>query len=275
MAELITTIRAGHVQVLYAYALDRLARDTEYALTLWNACQDQNVPIVVSDRRFDTSDSADQTYYTFLMDQTRAEGVRITKRKQDTNVAIRAHVETCQLPGRPHRGPCRDQMVPCEGHCSWAHSVGGIRGFGKDGSRPDENPAVVVQAFREAGSYLGAAKRLNDARVPTRRGGLWTTRSVMLVVEREAPELAPAHVPHRGVSEARVRAFSGLLVCHCGAVMTAHTRPGRPRADGSTGPSGTRNRVLHTYWRSVQLGPDLRPVAADWKLPTEYLKPLA
>lgn len=36
-------------------------------------------------------------------------------------------------------------------------------------------------------------------------------------------------------------------------------------------PDAAINRVLTTYWRSVQLGADMRPLAADWKIPAEYL----
>jgi hypothetical protein len=31
------------------------------------------------------------------------------------------------------------------------------------------------------------------------------------------------------------------------------------------------NKVLRTYWLKVELGSDLRPVRAEWRLPAEYL----
>jgi hypothetical protein len=31
------------------------------------------------------------------------------------------------------------------------------------------------------------------------------------------------------------------------------------------------NQVLRTYWSAVELGDDLRPIRADWRLPEEYV----
>lgn len=38
-------------------------------------------------------------------------------------------------------------------------------------------------------------------------------------------------------------------------------------------PSEAINRVLRAYWHHVELGPDFRPVRAEWRLPAEYVTP--
>lgn len=109
------------------------------------------------------------------------------------------------------------------------------------GQRPGEDLGAVLAAYREAGSYNGAATLLNDRDVPawrrTRspgtidetRAGRWTGTSVRLVVQREAPELAPEH-PRRGVAGKGGVSFvlGGLLTCSCGRRMTGyHHKSGR------------------------------------------------
>lgn len=208
MAELIEAIRAGSVSALYAYSLDRLARDTEYALTLWNACADQGVPIIVDGSRFDTSDSADRMRYVITGEMSAGELDRITKRNRD--IKARARIT--------------------------GTSLGGKLAYGSDPKHPDEHPALVVAAYRKVGSFLGAARSLTAAGVPTRHGRPWTVRSVAVLVRREAPDLAPAQWARKGVSASHTRLFSALLTCYCGSTLTSMPRPGRRRRDGTLGP---------------------------------------
>lgn len=208
MVELIEAIRAGSVSALFAYSLDRLARDTEYALTLWNACADQGVPIIVDGSRFDTSDSADRMRYVITGEMSAGELDRITKRNRD--IKARARIT--------------------------GTSLGGKLVYGSDPKHPGENPALVVAAYRKAGSFLGAARALNAVSVPTRHGGVWTVRSVAVLVRREAPDLAPVQWARRGVSASHTRLFSALLTCRCGSTLTSMPRPGRKRLDGTVGP---------------------------------------
>ncbi len=209
MAELIAAVRAGSVSALYAYSLDRLARDTEYGLTLWNACADQGVPIIVDGGRFVTSDPADRMRYVITMEMSTGELDRITKRNLD--IKARARIN--------------------------GTSLGGKLVYGSDPRHPGEDPAVVVDAWSEAGSFLGAARLLTARGVPTRHGGKWTARSVAVLVRREAPEQAPLALARKGVSAKRTRLFSNLLACGgCGSILTSMPRPGRKRIDGSIGP---------------------------------------
>jgi hypothetical protein len=92
--------------------------------------------------------------------------------------------------------------------------------------------ARVLEAYKAAGSLLGAARALNDAGVPcprpdlTKGGSGWHAATVRRVIRREAPELLPpTREPwRRGVPGERrdgaPRILTGLLRCHCGSVMT-------------------------------------------------------
>jgi hypothetical protein len=93
----------------------------------------------------------------------------------------------------------------------------------------------VLDAYRKAGTYLGAAKALTAAGEPTPFGrrlrvdgepygggrfasSVWRAPAVRRIVLREAPELAPTI---KGVSRKhRPRLLMKLLRCHCGQTMT-------------------------------------------------------
>jgi DNA invertase Pin-like site-specific DNA recombinase len=90
------------------------------------------------------------------------------------------------------------------------------------GTAPGEDPSVIVEAFRAAGSYNGAALALNAASVPTMLGRKWSPTSVRLVVKREAAHLVPAH-PRRGARTAASVPLNGLLRCACKATLTGTT----------------------------------------------------
>ena len=171
------------------------------------------------------------------------------------------------------------------------------------GAKGAEDPAVVVDAFRAAGSYSGAAKLLNAVGMPSSLGRGWSGTAVRLVVTREEPAAAPRS-PRRGARSRGAFPLSGLLRCHCGATLTggtmhggrhtryhchrsaadpAHARPGSVAASflepfvrsavDARAPSGVDwslpaaevNRVLREQIEYVQLGPDLRPTSVHWR----------
>jgi hypothetical protein len=95
------------------------------------------------------------------------------------------------------------------------------------GERVGQDPAEVLDAYREAGSYNGAATLLNDRGVRSALGSKWTGTSVRLVVMREAPQLAPRH-PRRGVGGHVSFRLARLLTCSCGRTLTGyHHKAGR------------------------------------------------
>jgi hypothetical protein len=106
----------------------------------------------------------------------------------------------------------------------------------------NERPKTVIAAFREAGSYFGAARLLNERGVPTRSGRRWYPRTVQRIVNDNDPTTVPMG-QRRGVRAFGSRLFSGLLRCHCGATMgqtTSHWSPKYRCSAGASDPAHPR-----------------------------------
>ena len=226
MADLIVAIRAGEISTIYVYTTDRLARDVEYGMTLWNACKDAGTIIRPGSQRFDPREPGYLTLWSVLLSQAEEDLDRITKKNIDTQDFGRDHAATCTLPGRPHIGRCHLTGCTDTSHCKYRHKLGRPT-YGTDPGRPHESIPAVVAAFREAGSFLGACKLLNSRHVPTRLGRKegWNVRTVSSIVRRAM--IAP---PSRGIGVRAgrcTRLFSGLLRCpSCGSAMSSMPRPG-------------------------------------------------
>jgi Resolvase, N terminal domain len=285
MAAILAAIRAGEITAVYAYAVDRLARDDAYGLTIRDACEDAGVLVHTKlDGSFDMSDERDRDYWGRKVTDAAVGGRRYTRVNQDTKEEARRHIwgdpATGRLPcpklGRTHKHDCDHRCIPGE-HCAYAHTLGGKPVYGHDPDRPAEDAAVVVAAYREAKSYLGAVRKLNDAGVPTRHGKPWTVRSVVVLVRREAPEVARVHFAHKGVSASRTHIFSRLLTCHCGAILSSLPRQGRPRVDGTTTERPSVAYYCDAGKRDIHHGPPfvvaeskiiawMEPLASEWDL---------
>lgn len=197
--QLLEDVEAGRVSALYAYSTDRLARSVEWAAKLLNYCRRARVPIVTSEGRFDPDNHmTDQLFYFQAMQN---EGYsRQASQKRRATVAIQK-------------------------------ARGDVLGQKPYGMLPGENAQVVVDAFREAGSYHGAVRLLIERGVLSRRGHLgqtWQASTVRRILQREAPELVPVR-PAMGSRTVATQRFSRLLVCpHDGAILTT-----MPRRDAS------------------------------------------
>ncbi len=237
MAELIDAIRAGEVSRVYCHTTDRLARDVEYGMALWNACKDAGTILRPGSQTFDPQEPGYLTLWTVLLAQAEEDLDRMTRKNHDQIDYGRDHALTCPLPGRPHLGRCH--LVGCtdKTHCSLSHE----RGRKPYGTMPEEDAAAVVTAFLEAGSLNGAARILNDRGVPTKTpGGRWSARTIKAVVERTTPGTVP-YGGRRGARTVARRALAGLLHCGgtvaggatCGHVLTSKPRPAATRRDGT------------------------------------------
>jgi hypothetical protein len=94
------------------------------------------------------------------------------------------------------------------------------------GSKPNEDVAAVVEAFRAAGSYDGAARRLNVQGVPCRvRGAVWSGSVVRDIVKRAAPEEVMPTSSRTTAPAGRGRfRLSQLVACStCGHLLTGST----------------------------------------------------
>jgi DNA invertase Pin-like site-specific DNA recombinase len=189
-------IEAGRVSHVYAYAPDRLARSVEWAARLVNVCRRAGVPITTTAGTVAPDDPAARAMFNMLavMNETALDEME--------------HKARSSIDVRRNRGDTIGQRP-----------YGEVR-TRKDGVvvGADEDAAVVLDAFREAGSYFGAARILNDRKVPTRNGAKWYPRTVQRIVNRYDRHTVPLGV-RRGVRTLGSRMLSGLLWCHCGARM--------------------------------------------------------
>lgn len=183
---LLEMIEAGEVAALYSYSLSRLSRSLADFAKLVDICRTHSVPMrLAADRHLDFDSASGRAMINVLASFAQMEAELAQERARDTVVVRRA------------RG---DQIGPPF-----------------YGAKEGEDVSVVVAAFREAGSVLGAARLLNRQGVPTRRGGMWSTTSVHQILRRVDA------VPQRsgqGVKAAAPFIFYRLLHCHCGRSLT-------------------------------------------------------
>ena len=213
MAAMIEDIRAGKVSRVYCHTADRLARDVEYGMTLWNACADAGTIIRPGALTFDPREPGYLTHWGVLLSQAQEDLERITRKNVDTVGWLGDHAAACKLPPRPHKGRCH--LIGCTDttHCRYAHRSG----HSTYGMEPGEDTAAIVAAYRKTGTMMGAARILNDAKVPTRTGGPWSGTSVRQNLLRLGT------IPRSTRPGAKSRApfiLYGLLRCHCGHVLT-------------------------------------------------------
>jgi DNA invertase Pin-like site-specific DNA recombinase len=204
--ELIAAVERGEVSTLYAFALDRLARSVQWSARLLDACEDAGVIVMTGEGRFDPADDRDRQMFHFYAMQNEG-ALRGMKRKAQASVGVRRT-----------RGDIIGQRP-----------YGEVRTL-RDGRvvGADEDAALIVATFREAGSYFGAARLLNDRKVPARSGGQWYPRTVQRIVNREDRRTVP--IGHRrGVRSFGSRLFSGLLLCPCAYVMVQTTSNAAPK----------------------------------------------
>ncbi len=222
--ELMASVERGEVSAIYAFALDRLARSVQWSARLLDACEDAGTVIITGEGRFDPKDDRDRQMLHFYAMQNEG-ALRAMKRKAEASVKTRER-RGDKIGQRPY-GELRTR---------------------KDGTvaGADEDAALIVATFREAGSYFAAARLLNDRKVATRSGRPWYPRTVQRIVNRQDSATIPlGH--RRGVRSLGSRPLSGLLICHCGAVMgqtTSHWSPKYRCPNGVSNPDHERPYMI-------------------------------
>jgi DNA invertase Pin-like site-specific DNA recombinase len=195
-AQLRRMLDAGEVSAIYTWSLSRLARSLTELNDLAHACADKGVPINCADGTSpDVSTSSGRLILSLLgaIHQYQAEW---TQEAAANSLAVR-------------------------------RANGGVVGSTPYGAKDGEDPAILVEYFKAAGSFHQAAIALNAAGIMTRRGNRWTATTLGRILRR--PDIGAAqNQPIRGVRAGReTRMFSKLLRCHCGAFpMTS--MPNRP-----------------------------------------------
>ena len=209
--ELLAAIEAGDVSALYAYSTDRLARSVEWSARLLNACRRAGVPIVTREGRIEPGDAAAALLFNVLacVNENALSGMEAKARAS----IGRRRARNLEAGRAPNAGMGRKAYGP-------------------------ETTAAVLAAFDEAGSFLGAAKALTAAGVPSYLGGKpnpranggtygWNVLTVSRIVRRNRPGMPK--VGRQGAAPRARRLLSGLLVCGapgCGQILSSMPRPG-------------------------------------------------
>lgn len=191
--ELLSAVEGGEATAVYAYSLSRFARSVAQLADFFELCDGRKVPVRVERDHIDTATATGKLVSNVLASLAQFESDVASERVKDAFAAKRGRDPEWLGPGnRPY------------------------------GDQPGEDVVAVVEAFRQAGSFVGAAKLLRDKGTPTRKArGMWHPTTVRDIVRRVAPdELLPGTT--RGAAAGR-REFrlAGLLECGvCGRRLT-------------------------------------------------------
>jgi hypothetical protein len=180
-------VEADQVSALYAYSLSRLSRSISDFANLAELCIEHKVPMrLAADQNLDFTSASGRFVINVLVSIAQMERELASERSKDTVAVRRARGDRI---GHPFYG-------------------------GKDG----EDVAAVMEAYRDAGSVIGAGRLLNDRGVPTRQGRPWSTTPVREILQRHN---ALPHRKRRGAKNAAPFMLFHLVKCHCGRLMSA------------------------------------------------------
>lgn len=202
---LLADMEAGRVSAVYAFDVDRLYRDPRDLIRLQDAAQRHRVRIVTTSGELAIGDGDDPAAEAFAFIGSVFGAMELKKIKKRNRAARDARLARGDALGRAPYGYRKARDAE--------NRVVNVL----DPSQPLE---PVLEAFREAGSFSGAARLLNDRAVKAPRGRSWSSNVVAKVIRRETPgELVGRRVEPR----VRVRGsftLSRLLRCSCGQIMT-------------------------------------------------------
>jgi DNA invertase Pin-like site-specific DNA recombinase len=193
--ELLRAVEGGQASAVYAYSLSRFARSVSQLAEFFDLCDRQKVAVRIERDQIDTSTATGKLVGNVLASLAQFESDVASERVKDAFAAKRV------------RDP------------GW--SGPGARSYGE---RPGEDPSVVVAAFREAGSFDGAARLLNARGFPARgaaKGGVWHGTTISGVVRRADPDAVSPATTRGAAAGRRNYRLARLLACgQCGHFMT-------------------------------------------------------
>jgi DNA invertase Pin-like site-specific DNA recombinase len=222
-------IEAGEVSTLYAYSMDRLYRSLATYVRLTEAANAQGVRIVTTREGVIGGDGSPMALAFAQMTAVFGE-VELNTAKARARSAYQSRVRRGDYVGQ---APYGSRLAKdADGRVVLARE-------------PSEDLAAVLDAYRRSGSRARVAVRyLNDElHLPSPYGRLWDRRSVVKIIEREAPELLPQRTATgRRQQPATPALFAKLLRCHCGRLLTPNRRVERRPGHGN------RERVDVSYY---------------------------
>jgi DNA invertase Pin-like site-specific DNA recombinase len=200
---LLEAIESGACTALYSYSLSRLGRSVAELARLIGDCNARAIPVRLHADAVDTSTASGMLLFHVLSAVAQFEADVASERVRAALGAKLARGESLRT-------------TPVYGEAA------------------GEDVAAVLGAFREAGSYSGAAKLLNARGLKPRssKRGVWWPSSVRVVVQRADPSVG-AMRPTRGYQAGGSHfTLARLLRCPtCGTLLSGN----RDRVDGPNG----------------------------------------
>jgi DNA invertase Pin-like site-specific DNA recombinase len=208
-------------------------RRTQFAAML-KAAEEGSVSAIYA-RSLDRLYRSPRTFYR-LMDVAKAYGVRVITQREgllggDDSPMAQAFASITAVFSELELNTAKARARARVAH---QRARGDVLGQKPYGDGPDEDWRDVVDAFREAGSWHGAARLLIERGVPSRRSNRTTAQGVPLgweastisrIVRLRAPELVPAK-RQRGARIVGPHLFSRLLICpHDHSILSTSARP--------------------------------------------------
>lgn len=199
--QLLRAIESGEAHAVYAYSLSRFARSVQQLAEFAELCKAKGVAFRVEKDVIDTSTASGQLMYHVLAALAQFESDVASERIKS------------------------------------AFTAKGIKpGALPYGDLPGEDPQVVIDAYREAGSFTGAARLLNARGVPARKktfhdqsggrigraGALWYGTTVSGIVRANDPDAIGPKTTRGVKSGPRAYALGRLLTCgFCDTFLTS------------------------------------------------------
>jgi DNA invertase Pin-like site-specific DNA recombinase len=197
--ELVKAVEDGRASAVYSYSLSRLGRSLAELTKFFELCAGQKVPVRLVVDAVDTSTASGKLMANVLGSVAQFEADVASERVHERNATKLARGESLAT-NHPY------------------------------GELPGEDLPAVMAAFREAGSFAGAARLLNDqGKVRPRRATSWWPTSVEKIVKRTDRSIAVQR-KHRGARTEGAFRLARLLHCGtCGGILTGsyegkHTR---------------------------------------------------
>jgi DNA invertase Pin-like site-specific DNA recombinase len=230
--ELLHAVEEGDVNAVYAYSLSRFARSVSQLAEFFELCDRQHVAVRIERDHIDTSTATGKLVGNVLASLAQFESDVSSERVRDAFATKRIRDPGWRGPGAPEYGA-------------------------KDG----EDPAVVLAAFREAGSFDGAARLLNERKVACRvKDAIWSGSVVRSIVKRHAPDEVGPYVSRSVPAGPRSFRLARVLACStCGRFLTGS----RDTRRGDVRYNCARARVTPHARGWVNESKLLRPVQAE------------
>lgn len=233
-------IQAGEVASVCAYSLSRLGRKAKELLDFVELCKAQGVTIRTKVENIDTSTAMGVAMLTVIAAFAQLEAELAAERQAAALDARRARGDRLGQPPYGFRHEKQDGRI--------------VRV-----SDPERPIGPLIQAYRDAGSVLGACRLLEARGIPAPKGGeTWATSALTRILDENAPALLPAR-NGRGLRSPATAVFAHLLECpFCGRTLTPNTHRGQYYCA-----NGPRNRETHPRYtvREVDLAPWIKAEA--------------